>query len=132
MFMMRSDALGGMELKIVRSGSMEPAIETGALIAVREAATYQVGDVITFGADTATQIPTTHRIMEVEKNAGATTFVTQGDANENIDPTPVAASSVIGKVVYSAPKVGYIFDFARQPLGFLLLIGIPAGLIILD
>ncbi len=122
----------GIEIKIVKSGSMEPAIPTGSIVVVRAADTYKVGDVITFGKDTKTQIPTTHRIIAIRSGSGGPFYTTQGDANEEQDPQEVAARDVIGKVYVHVPGAGYVLDFARQPLGFALLIGLPAAMIILD
>ncbi len=123
---------GNIEIKIVKSGSMEPAITTGSIVVVKSADSYAVGDVITFGEDTKRQIPTTHRIVSIEGEGESTEFTTKGDANEEIDPSPVAFREVIGRVAFDVPYAGYILDFARQPVGFLLLIGIPAGIIIVD
>ena len=123
---------GNVQVKIVKSGSMEPAIRTGGIVVVKPSATYQVGDVITFGADTGTQIPTTHRIVSVDGDFSHTFYMTKGDANEEEDNVRVAQNDVVGKVVFSLPYAGYVLDFARQPIGFTLMIGIPAGIIILD
>lgn len=119
---------GNFSVKIVKSGSMEPAIKTGGIVVIRPNQSYGVGDVITFGKDTKTQIPTTHRIVEV---AGSS-FITKGDANDTVDPALVKKSDVRGKVIFSLPYVGFILDFARKPLGFILLVGLPASLVILD
>lgn len=116
------------EIKIVKSGSMEPAISTGSLVVVKPVERYAVGDVITFGLDTKTAVPTTHRIIEIRGSE----FIVKGDANEEADQGPVQRSEVIGKVIFSLPYAGYVLDFARQPLGFTLLIAIPAGLVILE
>lgn len=121
---------GNVEVKIVKSGSMEPAIPTGSIVVVKPATNYAVGDVITFGRDTKQEIPTTHRIVEVQ--GGGATYLTKGDANEEADPRTILKSDIIGSVFVHVPYVGYILDFARQPWGFTLMIGIPAALIILD
>jgi signal peptidase len=124
---------GNIELKIVKSGSMEPTIPTGSLVIVKPMQNYGIGDVITFGADTKTEIPTTHRIIGYESDAeGRSVYRTQGDANEDPDANPVAKGEVIGKVVLHLPYVGFVLDFARQPLGFALLIGVPAALVIVE
>ncbi len=125
---------GNIEIKIVKSGSMEPAIPTGSLVIVKPSSSfsYSVGDVITFGPDTASEIPTTHRIVAVEGTGSERIFITKGDANEEIDQDSVALREVIGKVLVHVPGAGFVLDFARQPLGFALLIGLPAGLIILE
>lgn len=123
---------GNIEVKIVKSGSMEPTILTGSIVVVKPQASYAVGDVVTFGEDTARQIPTTHRIIAASGSGSALSFQTKGDANEEADPQSVFPRDIIGKVVLAAPYAGYILDFARQPLGFTLMIGIPAGIIVLD
>lgn len=111
---------------------MEPNIKVGSLVLVVPAQSYRAGDVITFGKDTATQIPTTHRILSVREEGGQTFFTTKGDANEEQDPREVNASEVLGKVWFSVPFAGYVLDFARQPVGFALLIGVPAAMIVID
>lgn len=123
---------GNIEIKIVKSGSMEPTIRTGSIVIVKSEISYAVGDIVTFGEDTRRQIPTTHRIAEVFQKNGQTYYHTKGDANEEADPSETPESTVIGKVVFAVPYGGYILDFARQPIGFTFLIGIPAGLIIID
>ena len=123
---------GNVEVKIVKSGSMEPNIHTGSVVVIKPKAEYSIGEVITFGADTKSDIPTTHRIAKVSTEGGVTTFTTKGDANEDIDPNPVTSGEVIGEVVYTIPYAGYVLDFAKKPLGFALLIVVPAASIVLD
>jgi signal peptidase len=128
---------GSIEVKIVKSGSMEPAIPTGSLVIIKPDVTtygakYNVGEIITFGPDTAREIPTTHRVLAISRDGDGFVYTTKGDANEEQDPNPVPASDVIGQVVFSLPYAGYILDFAKKPLGFTLLIGIPAAAIMLD
>jgi signal peptidase len=123
---------GNVQVKIVKSGSMEPSIHTGSIVAVLPAAEYKVGDVITFGEDTKAQIPTTHRIIAIQGESRNISFTTKGDANEDPDAQPVQRSEVIGKVLFTVPGAGYVLDFARKPLGFTLMIGIPAGMIIFE
>lgn len=122
---------GQIEIKIVQSGSMEPAIKTGGIVVIQPQASYSIGDVVTFGKDTKTDVPTTHRIMEERSEGSVTYFTTKGDANEEIDANEVLAHDVIGKVLFTVPYAGYILDFAKQPLGFTFMIGIPAALIVL-
>ena len=119
---------GNFIVKIVKSGSMEPAIKTGGIVVIRPAGSYAVGDIITFGKDTKTQIPTTHRIVEIQKGS----FLTKGDANDTVDPAPVMESEVKGKLIFSLPYIGFVLDFAKKPLGFALLVGLPALLVIID
>ncbi len=123
---------GNFETKIVLSGSMEPAIKTGSIVVIKPADVYKVDDVITFGKDTKTEVPTTHRIISIKEEKGASVYTTKGDANENADSGEVRESEVIGKVLLSVPYIGYLLAFARRPMGFALLVGIPAIVIIYD
>ncbi|MFZ2523582.1 MAG: signal peptidase I [Minisyncoccia bacterium] len=123
---------GNLMIKIVKSGSMEPEIRTGGIVVIIPQKEYRVGDVITFGKDSKTQIPTTHRIVEIIGDGPLRTFTTKGDANDSEDPKPTRLSEIQGKVIFSSPYLGYILDFAKKPLGFALLVGVPALAIILD
>jgi len=123
---------GNIETKIVQSGSMEPAIHTGSLVILRPEESYEVGDIVTFGRDDKDHVPVTHRIVEKETGDGAVTYTTKGDANEDPDPNTLRKNEVIGKVLFSLPYVGYLLDFAKTPIGFGLLIGIPALFVIYD
>jgi signal peptidase len=122
----------GIEIKIVQSGSMEPSISTGSLVIIYPQDTYNIGDVITYGEDSGGAVPTTHRVIDKEEQNGEVVFTTKGDANEEPDPEAVPRSDVIGGVMVSVPTLGYILDFARTPLGFALLVGIPAAHVVLE
>lgn len=124
--------IGGISVKIVQSGSMEPAIKTGSIVVVKPVSDYQVDDVITFVFSPTDQIPTTHRIVEERIVGGASRYITKGDANEDRDPREVLERNVDGKVLFSIPFLGYLLDFARQPLGFGLLVGIPAAYVVFE
>lgn len=123
---------GNYQVKVVKSGSMEPSIKTGAVVVIAPRSTYSVGDVITFGEDTKTQIPTTHRIVKIEGDGPLRSFITKGDANDSEDPQPVKLSDIRGKVILNVPYLGFILDFAKKPIGFALLVGVPAIIIIID
>ena len=122
---------GSMKIKIVKSGSMEPAIMTGSIVIIKPEEAYHVGDIITFGLDTKTQIPTTHRIVAIS-DASSPIYTTKGDANDANDPSNTRQSDIHGKVITAVPYLGFLLDFARKPLGFGLLVGVPAALIILE
>lgn len=123
---------GNVLVKIVQSGSMEPSIKTGSLVIIKPSLNYRVGEIIMFGEDTKTKVPTTHRIVRDEVRSGVFYYTTQGDANEDSDLQPIAQSEVIGKVLFSIPYLGFVLDFAKKPLGFALLIGVPAAIVVFD
>jgi len=123
---------GNIETKIVLSGSMEPEIRTGSVVVIKKIDTYEIGDIVTFGEDTKENVPTTHRIIEARLQDGKPVYATKGDANEDVDTREVRAEDVIGKVFLDIPFFGYALAFAKKPMGFTLLIIIPALIIMFD
>jgi len=123
---------GRVEFKIVQSGSMEPQLPVGSVVVVVPAPTYAVGDIITFGDDTKKRIPTTHRVYGIEREGGSVRYLTKGDANEEADGGSIPYREVIGKVVLTVPRLGYVLEFARSRNGFLTTVVVPASLVILD
>ena len=125
---------GNYQLKTVLSGSMEPAIGKGSIVVVKPADSYAEGDVITFEKgfkdSRGRSIAVTHRVVEVVEEAGAISFVTQGDANNGVDSKSVPVGDVIGSVAFSVPYVGYAVATAATPYGFIGLLVIP-GLVII-
>ncbi len=124
-------SLLGVSLDHVLSGSMEPAIQTGALIAMEklDPGDVQVGDVIGFkveGMDT----PVCHRVVEIVDTEEGFGFVTKGDANEEPDAEAVKPENLKGRVVFDLPYIGYITSFIKTPYGFGLLLGLPAFIVI--
>lgn len=123
---------GGVKAFVVQSGSMEPSIKTGAVIVVKPQAAYQAGDVITFGPYSKTKPPTTHRIVEVKEENGLPLYVTKGDANKTEDMSEVRSRNVLGRVIVNVPYVGYLVAAAKQPVGFAVLVILPALIIVWD
>lgn len=123
---------GNYKLMIVQSGSMEPAIKMGGIVMVKPADDYKIGDVISFGEVTRTKSPTTHRIYDIRVADGKPYYITKGDANEEPDQKEISKGEIIGKVLFSIPYVGYAVDFVKKPIGFALIILVPAAVIIGD
>jgi signal peptidase len=130
---------GNIKFMIVQSGSMQPEIKTGSIVMVKPAhstgsgqADYRVGDIITFGTYSKTKAPTTHRIYEIQEQNGQQVYITKGDANNAPDAKQVTQREIIGKVMFDAPYLGYVVAFTRKPLGFLLILLIPAAVIVSD
>ena len=123
---------GNFKVLTVLSGSMEPAIHTGAVVIVNPASEYVVGDIITFGETGKTGIPVTHRIKEEKLAEGKTIYTTKGDANDSADARSVANEEIQGKVLFSLPYLGYVLEFIKKPVGFTVIVVLPAVLIIID
>ena len=123
---------GNIKFMIVQSGSMTPAIKMGSIVMVKPADDYKIGEVITFGPYSKTKAPTTHRIYDIKVEGGAPVYITKGDANNAPDTGEIKKEDIVGKVLFSVPFVGYAVDFAKKPMGFALIIIVPAAIIIGD
>jgi signal peptidase len=117
----------GLQMFVVKSGSMEPSIHTGSVVIDQKADKYGVGDVITFRTmendDTIT-----HRVYKQDGKY----FTTKGDANQAIDSVRVLDANIIGKVWFSIPFVGYLITFIRTLPGLIIFILIPAVIIVAE
>jgi len=113
----------------VYTGSMEPAIPVGGIVVIKPVNpdTLKVGEIICFKIESESSTTVTHRIFNITDEG----FITKGDANEDPDQWIVKKENVIGKVIAVIPYIGYLGYFVRTPIGFILLILIPATLIIL-
>jgi len=113
----------------VYTGSMEPAIPVGSVVVIKPAdpETLKIGDIICFKLESESATTVTHRIINITSQG----FITKGDANEDPDTWIVKKENVIGKVIATIPLIGYLGYFVRTPIGFILLILMPATLIII-
>ncbi|MBU4353626.1 signal peptidase I [Patescibacteria group bacterium] len=123
---------GNYKFLVVQSGSMTPTIKTGSVVMVKPADNYKIGDIITFGEMSKTKTPTTHRIVEMRAVEGKYLYTTRGDANNAPDQNEASQDKVIGKVLFNIPYVGYAVAEARKPVGFTILIVVPAVIIVYD
>jgi len=120
------------EITTVRTGSMEPAIPVGSVVALSpiEAETVATGDVILYVPPTDPDIRVTHRVIEIVNRDGGLSFRTKGDANEDEDPYNIPAGNVISKVRLCIPYLGYFANFAKSKTGFFTLSVIPGILLL--
>ena len=111
----------GVKPFVVLSGSMNPEIEVGDLVLVKDVDTNTLkeGDIIAY-RDSGDKV-TTHRIVEVIKEDGNLSFITKGDAN-NANDEQISASQVEGKYQKRFPKLGHAVMFLQQPLGFAVVV----------
>jgi signal peptidase len=102
-----STGLLGFTPTIIASGSMQPTLYPGDISFVMStpAATIKVGDIIQYSTGDA---PTIHRVIDIYTQSGILYFLTQGDANNAPDTKPVSQNQVIGKVVLTIPKLGWV------------------------
>lgn len=93
----------------VLSGSMEPTFYAGDLVIVAKVNTknLEVGDIVTFYKDNDI---ITHRIEQFNELG----YITKGDNNNTIDSETVLPNDIIGKVIFSIPKAGYVIQFLSK------------------
>lgn len=100
----------GWHVYVVRSGSMEPALAVGGMIATRAvpANDLHVGDVITFADQDQPGVEVTHRVVALNNQDGQLVATTKGDANDTVDSWSVPIDASVGRVQFSAPYLGYV------------------------
>ncbi|MCK0516023.1 signal peptidase I [Williamsia sp. DF01-3] len=122
---------------IVRSGSMEPTIPTGALAIAKDVSATDIsaGDVIS--VNNAQRIRITHRVVSVDSTAGdAVALTLQGDANNVPDALPYVVDSA-DRVLFHVNGLGYVAAWLDTPaakvigglfvVGLLWLVVFPTG-----
>lgn len=114
-----------LEVLVVRSGSMEPAMPTGGVVIVdRSARAPGVGEVASFREPDGSVV--THRIVAID----GLRYVTKGDANEANDPIHRPRTAVYGTVLVALPFLGYAVHLLQQPIAFLVLLLGTGGFLI--
>jgi len=122
----------GWRADTVLSGSMEPALPVGCVQVTKpvKPEDIKVGDIITFRSTTNGKL-ISHRVAAVEQDASCQ-FRTKGDANEDVDPYLVPAENVVGRVCFKVAHIGYVVEYLKSPIGFILLGLIGIALIVAE
>ena len=103
--------LGGSVSYVMTHGiSMEPRVQEGDLVIVREAETYRRGDVVAYES-AALRRPVMHRIVNEDENG----YITKGDNNDWLDIDRPTDADVIGKEWIHIPKAGKLLAFFAVP-----------------
>ena len=136
--------IGGYSLFRVVTGSMEPEIFAGELIASKsvDIDTLEVGDVICFRSKSPQMLgrSITHRVIGRSVDTeGNVQLLTKGDANLSVDEYYVTQDNLIGVVVWQSHTDSFLSDFVgffSNKISFLACIALPclliAGLIFRD
>ena len=123
----------GYHIYYIASGSMEPTINTGEVIVGKEVdiEDLEVEDIVTFyGTNGSLKGKIiTHRIIKVYEEDGQIYIVTKGDATGQEDD-PIPATDVISVMLFKIPLVGEIVKLISNKYGFLFIIVIPLGIIL--
>lgn len=108
-----------MNVYIVTSQSMSPKLNEGDIVVVRKGYdnnSYKVGNIITFVRHDGEII--THRIERIVKSELRNSYVTKGDNNDQEDEEIVTYDMIIGRVVYTMPKLGILVSLLKNKLFF--------------
>jgi signal peptidase len=123
--LLRPAFLGGPATYVMVSGeSMEPTLDSGDLVLVRQQSNYGNGDIVAFrpprrtGGRSAAVI---HRIVGGSPQEG---FIMQGDNNEGKDPWRISEGDILGEMWFSAPAGGRFLGMLQSPL---VLAGLASG-----
>ncbi|MCW2765340.1 MAG: signal peptidase [Nocardioides sp.] len=125
---MLAGATLGVRPLVFRSGSMAPAIDTGALALSRTvpAAELRRGDIVSVLDAGGTRV--THRVVNVAAQGERRQLTLQGDANDKPD-TEVYTVTEAQRVLFHVPRLGYVVGWLTGPIGIFLL-GLYAALLL--
>ena len=111
--------LGGRAAYVTTFGSsMEPSFHAGDLALIREAATYDVGDVVAYRSRSL-HVVVLHRIIAHDGSR----YVLKGDNNSWVDSDEPTRADIIGRLAFRVPGAGRFLEWARTPFGLSALIG---------
>ena len=79
---------------VIMSGSMEPELQTGAVVITKQTKDIKEDDIMFFEAEDGT--PVIHRCVDIKDSE----YITKGDANDKEDFEPVEKDQIYGKVVF--------------------------------
>lgn len=119
--------LFGHRFMMVLSDSMIPTVRSGDLVVGMppELNEIGVGDIVTYRNHLAGRL-ITHRVIEVTLVGSQRAFITQGDANDIADGSPVLGRDVVAVYSFRIPYAGYLLGLAQGWVGLVVLIIIPS------
>ena len=112
------------EAQVVRSESMKPTLNMGDVVIIGPAeGKIKPGTIISYKVNGELVI---HRVVSVEDGL----IQTKGDANEDPDGWALPISNVQGVFLCKIPYLGFLSAFVRTPLGWGVLVILPAVLLV--
>lgn len=117
----------------VDGGSMADAYPNGSLVITRwmPAEEAQLGDVIVVqeDSDDGPARPKLHRIVSLDEQGSQILVRTKGDANQTPDPKLYILPDQVRTPAHMLPYLGHVVGFVVTPLGWVLLVALPATLL---
>lgn len=111
----------GYKMFIITSGSMDPYLQIGDVIAIKEIKQEELGknDIITFNEG---EYQVTHRIVDVLEENGEKVYQTKGDANNTKDSDLVKYENIEGKFIFKIRKIGKIIIKIQKPIYIIVIL----------
>ena len=105
---------------IVLTGSMEPTLNIGDIVIVKETDDIKVNDIISFKVSNSV---VTHRVTDIRHDdENNLSYITKGDANNGYDNEIIELEDIEGKYVFKIPKLGSLIMFFQKPIGLVILL----------
>lgn len=114
----------GLQIYSIGSDSMFPALKTGDCVLVKhtDVSDLEKGDIVAYHLADSVIV---HRV----ENFSDAFVITKGDSNNTPD-APVRNSDIIGKSIYTIPKMQTVIETIRKPSGFAAMIILAGSLIV--
>ena len=108
----------GVTPTVIYSGSMQPLYEVGDIVIIDESEpdNLQVGDIIQFYDPMDNKTKIIHRIVNTTEENNISYYLTKGDANSQPDATPITEKRIIGKPIFTIPKLGWVQILVKSTL----------------
>ncbi len=118
-FFAPTQAGGGTSYAIIVGNSMEPKLHRGDLAVVRRRSTYRVGDAVLYDSrELGSKV--LHRIVRIDGGR----YVLKGDNNSFLDAERPTDEQIVGTLWVTAPAVGRVAEWLREPMHSALLVGL--------
>ncbi|WP_276814173.1 signal peptidase I [Desulfurococcus amylolyticus] len=106
--------LQGYRLLVISSGSMTPSLGIGDIVVIepKSIKSISVGDIVAFSNGVNIVV---HRVVNVTSDGSC--LITRGDANNVDDPLWACINTILGRVVFRVPYIGYPFIMAVGAIG---------------
>ncbi|MBR2988498.1 MAG: signal peptidase I [Clostridia bacterium] len=125
----------GVRAYVVLSDSMKKEFPAGSVVFSSEVNPddLKVGDIITFTRESDGET-VTHKIgkIEFDESSGYDVYYTYGTTTGEYDEDPVYRNFIQGKYSFHLPGLGYFLQFLKSPVGYILLILVPFGALIIS
>ncbi len=112
---------------VVASGSMTPELQVYDVLIVQGHTPFEdieMGDIIVFNRPSDHNRVIVHRVISITDD-DPKTLRTKGDANPASIPGtdfPITQEEYIGKVEYTIPQVGYVTQFLKPPINYVIIV----------